>query len=46
VLADGGCDCDWGKDYGDKTEGGEERAYLGRMRTVLVGFAGLYPVQT
>ena len=26
--------------------GGEEGAYIGRTRTVLVGFAGLYPVQT
>jgi len=45
-LADRGCDCDWGKNYGEKMEGGEERAYIGRTRTVLVGFAGLYPVQT
>jgi len=34
---DRGCDCDWGKDYGEKMEGGEERAYIARMRTVLVG---------
>jgi len=26
--------------------GGKERAYIGRTRTVLVGFLGLYPVQT
>jgi len=26
-------------------EGGEERAYIGRTRIVLVGLAGLYPVQ-
>ena len=25
---------------------GNERAYIGRTRTVLVGFVGLYPVQT
>ena len=25
---------------------GQERVYIGRMRTVLMGFAGLYPVQT
>ena len=25
---------------------GQERVYIGRMRTVLVGFARLYPVQT
>ena len=25
---------------------GQERVYIGRMRMVLVGFAGLYPVQT
>ena len=26
--------------------GGKEGAYIGRTRTVLVGFVGLYPVQT
>jgi len=26
--------------------GGKERAYIGRTRTALVGFVGLYPVQT
>jgi len=26
--------------------GGKERAYIGRTRTVLVGFVGFYPVQT
>jgi len=30
----------------EKMEGGEERAYIGRTSTVLVGFAGLYPVPT
>ena len=25
---------------------GQERVYIGRMKTVLVGFARLYPIQT
>jgi len=45
-VADRGCDCDGGMDYGEKMEGGEERAYICRTRTVLVGFAELYHVQT
>ena len=45
-MADQGSDCDGGKDYGEKMEGGEVRAYIGHTRTVLVGFTGLDPVQT
>jgi len=29
-----------------KCRWGEERAYIGHMRTVLVGFVGLYLIQT
>jgi len=29
----------------ERMEGGEEKAYIGRTRTVLVGFTGLYAVQ-
>jgi len=36
----------WERVVERKWRGGKERAYIGRTRTVLVGFIGLYLVQT
>jgi len=36
----------WERVVERRWRGGKERAYIGRTRTVLVVFVGLYPVQT
>ena len=36
----------WGRVVERRWSRGKARAYIGRTRTVSVGFVGLYPVQT
>ena len=36
----------WERGVERRWRGVKEKAYIGRTRTVLVGFVGLYPVQT